>query len=202
MGKTFKTAATACVMASTALAAPAQAGTDAYIGEIMMTAASFCPRGTAELNGQLLAISSNQALFSLIGTVYGGNGTTTFGLPDLRGRVPMHYGSGNGLTPYQMGQTGGAEQVTLNQQEMPSHTHTATVHVSRADANTRAAVNANFARAAGVTYEDATPPAADTMVPNTVTNAPAGGSQPHENRQPFLTFRYCIYTVGIFPSRN
>lgn len=161
MRKFVKTTAAVSALAAFGVATPAQAGSDAYLGEIMMTAASFCPRGTAELNGQLLSIAQNDALFSLMGTYYGGNGTTTFALPDLRGRVPMHYGQGNGLTPYMMGQQGGQERVTLTQQGMPSHTD-------------------------------------DVMLPGTVVNNPAGGN----NMQPFLVFRYCIHTAGIYPARN
>lgn len=191
--------ATAAMVAG---ATPALAGQEEYLGEVMLVGFTFCPRGSLEASGQLLAISSNSALFSLLGTTYGGDGTTTFALPDLRGRVPVGQGTGPGLSTYTMGQTGGQESVTVTTAQMPAHSHTAQLNVSRTDATTRSPVNANFARAAGNTYEENTAPTGDKMNAGTVTNAITGGGQSHENRAPYLAMRYCIVTQGIFPSRN
>ncbi|NCP10570.1 MAG: phage tail protein [Sphingomonadales bacterium] len=192
-------------LASAALiagAAPAQAGTDAYIGEIMLVGFTFCPRATTEANGQLLAISSNTALFSLYGTTYGGNGSTTFALPDLRSRVPIHFGQGPGLSNYNLGQSGGVETTTMTIAQMPAHNHIAVVNVSRTDADTRSPANAYFARAAGNTYEETTAPTGDQMNAGTVTTQNAGSGQAQTNIQPYLALRYCVVTQGIFPPRN
>lgn len=184
--------------------APAHAGTEAYIGEITPVAFNFCPRFTAQMNGQILSIQSNTALFALLGTTYGGNGQTTFALPDLRGRVPMHMGNGPGLTPRVLGEVGGTETNTLNVTQMPQHNHTAVVNIN----NTAMADSGNptgnvFARAAVLAYEDTDPPTPGaTMAASTVTVGLAGGGQPVNNMQPYLALNYCIVTQGIFPPRN
>ncbi|MCB2067107.1 MAG: phage tail protein [Erythrobacter sp.] len=164
---------------------------------------NFCPRNWAAANGQLLAIASNSALFSLLGTTYGGDGRTTFALPDMRSRVPIGDGQGPGLSNYVEGQRAGQETVTLTINELPSHTHAATVHVANINGNTRAATNANFATATGLTYDSAgTNGTADVMNAGTVVNGNTGGNQAHENRMPYVALNWCIALFGIFPSRN
>lgn len=176
-----------------------------FIGEIMMVGFNFAPRGWAFCDGQLLPISQNTALFSLLGTIYGGDGRTTFALPDLRGRVPIHSGGGPGLSPYRQGQKGGVETVTLSAAQMPSHTHAAAgtaKAVSGSGNNTSPSGNNWAALARENAYSSA---AADgTMAADnvTVTVDNTGGSQTHENRQPYLSVSFCIALVGIYPSRS
>ncbi len=167
-----------------------------FIAEIILFAGNFAPRGWAFCNGQILPIAQNTALFSILGTTYGGNGQTTFALPDLRSRVPVHAGQGPGLSSYTLGQTGGVESVTLTANEMPAHSHTATNPAANVDPTSNRPA-ANLAPARGGAY--APTPAAQLAGP---TVAPAGGSQPHSNVQPHLTLNYIIALQGIFPSRN
>jgi microcystin-dependent protein len=163
-----------------------------FIGEIRVFGFGYAPKGWAQCNGQLLAINQNQALFSLLGTYYGGNGTTSFGLPDLRGRTPVFWGNGISL-----GQAAGEEGHTLIQAEMPMHTHM--VNASSNGPSTKSPDGALWANTADV-------PSYATGSPNATMNAAAissaGGSQAHENRQPYLALNFCIATVGIYPSRN
>ena len=169
-----------------------------YLGEIRIFAFNFAPKGWAMCNGQLLAISSNTALFSLLGTYYGGNGQTTFALPDLRGRVPIHQGQGQGLSPYSVGQNGGTESVTLTTQQMPQHNHMANV-VSGPQATAPRPSNAHPGNAtSGSVYSTANPDS--TFNQGFVSSQ--GGSQPHNNVQPYLTVTFCIATQGIYPPRN
>jgi microcystin-dependent protein len=176
-----------------------------FLGEIRMVGFNFAPRGWAFCDGQLLPISQNTALFSLLGTTYGGDGRTTFGLPDLRGRVPIHAGNGPGLSSYRQGQKGGTEEVTLITNQIPSHSHTA--------AGTAAAVSGagdsktpTGSTWASLSRENAySSTAADgTMAANNVnvTVNNAGGGQSHTNVQPFLAIYFCIALVGLFPSRS
>ncbi len=164
--------------------------TEPFIGEIQIFGFQFAPRGWALCNGQLLPINQNQALFSLLGTMYGGNGTTTFALPDLRGRVPLHVGAG-----LVQGEQGGEESHTLSTSEMPAHTHLPIA--SSATASSPSPANATWTNMGTASYAGS---------PNTqlAGNAIAatGGSQPHENRSPFLTVNFCIALQGIYPSRN
>lgn len=192
-------AASAAIGASMS-AAPAQASSNPFLGEIQPYGFNFCPRGWAATNGQLLAISQNTALFSLLGTTYGGDGRTTFALPNLQSRVAIHQGRGPGLSTYLMGQTGGSERNTLTVAQMPSHNHSVNVNTTAAADSGNPNGN-HFARSSTLIYEDtegATPGAA--MAADTIGNA--GGNQPVNNIQPFLTVNYCIATVGVFPSRN
>jgi microcystin-dependent protein len=168
--------------------------TEPFLGELRLFPFNFAPRGWAFCNGQILSIAQNTALFALLGTTYGGNGQTTFALPDLRGRVPISAGQGPGLTSYSLGETGGTETVTLIATQMPAHSHL--VNVSNATA-TSSRPNGNLP-AAGGSYTDP----GDGSHFDAATVAPAGGSQPHENRQPYLTLNWCIALEGIFPSRN
>jgi len=162
-----------------------------FLAEVRIFSFNFAPKGWAQCSGQLLPINQNQALFALLGTTYGGNGQTTFALPDLRGRVPMH--AGGGLT---LGQRGGEESHTLSLNEMPMHTHQA-----KASANgptVTAPTNNFWASKTGFTPYGRT---ADTaMSVQAIGNT--GGSQPHENRSPYLTLNCCIALQGIFPSQN
>jgi len=159
---------------------------------------NFAPRGFAYCNGQLLPIAQNTALFSLLGTTYGGNGQTTFALPDLRGRVALSSGQGPGLSNYDLGQFGGEETVTLTNVEVPVHNHLVVAHNSNgAYARPQGRVPG---RLSGGTTGYAAASNGATMAPATIT--PTGGGQPHTNVQPYLTLNYCIALEGIFPSRN
>jgi microcystin-dependent protein len=168
-----------------------------FLGVVRVFAFNFPPRGYALCNGQLLAINTNQALFALLGTTYGGNGTTNFALPNLQGRAPIHFGQGAGLPSYALGQTSGAENHTLIATEMPQHTHQAVGSGNNAD-QTYPPGNtwAKNGSAAGFTNAAAN----GTMAAGSVSNA--GGSQPHNNMSPYLVVNYSIALQGIFPSRN
>ena len=171
---------------------------DPFVAEIRIFPFNFAPRGWAWCNGQLLPISQNTALFSLLGTTYGGDGRSTFALPDLRGRAPMHPGQGPGLSLHDLGEAGGAASVTLLESEIPSHSHT---HRAVAEAGEE---NDPAGATLGVTignnlYINATSPLV-SMAPEAL--APAGGDQPHNNLQPFLTFYFCIALQGVFPPRT
>ncbi len=166
-----------------------------FIGQIALLPYNFPPRGWAFCNGQLLPISQNTALFSLLGTTYGGNGQTTFALPDLRGRVPVSSGQGPGLQDYTLGEQSGVESVTLTQGQMPLHNHGANCNTGDAD---QGGPGNNFLASGSVYAASATP--GQTLNPAMI--AAAGGNQPHENRPPYLVLNYCIALEGIFPSRN
>jgi microcystin-dependent protein len=163
-----------------------------YLGQLATFAFSFTPRGWAPCNGQLMSISQNSALFSLIGTFYGGDGVTTFGVPDLRGRVAIHQGTGPGLQNYSIGEETGTENVTLTVQQMPQHTHP--IGASSGLKTTNRATGAVNAR--GGNYGTA-PGDVAMAAPQAM-----GGSQPHSNLQPLLVVNWCICVAGIFPSRN
>lgn len=161
-----------------------------FLGEIRLMSFNFPPKGWAPCNGQLLPINQNQALFALLGTTYGGNGQTTFALPDLRGRVPIHVGSGHIL-----GERAGAAAHTISTAEMPQHTHLVTG--TQEVATTDSPVGALLASSSNL-Y--GTGQGASTL--HSVTVSHVGGSQPHLNMQPFLTLSFCIALQGIFPSQN
>jgi microcystin-dependent protein len=170
-----------------------------FIGEIRMVGFNFAPRGWALCNGQLLSISQNTALFSLLGTTYGGNGQTTFGLPDLRSRVPLHQGQGPGLSNRTLGEQSGQEAVTLTTAQLPAHTHPA--QCSSLNGNSNSPTGRVWSKDAGVqsaTYTGNAPNGA--MAANAI--GPAGNGQPHENMPPFLTVNFVIAVQGIYPSRN
>ena len=184
-------------------AGPLMAQQEGFIGEIRMFAGNFAPRGWAFCDGQLLPIAQNAALFSILGTTYGGDGRTTFGLPDLRGRVPIHPGNGVGVTPRRLGERGGQEQVTLTVNQMPAHNHNATVtiHADSTIGITDKPQNMLPARNAGSTpqYGDSVN---TTLYPGSVSIENSGGNQPHSTMQPFTVINFIIATQGIFPSRN
>lgn len=169
-------------------------GNNPFIGEIVMFAGNFAPRGWALCDGQLLAISESMALFSILGTTYGGDGRATFGLPDLRGRVPLHPGTVAGLSTYSLGQRGGAETVTITPAQMPSHNHTATSTVTASEAQVRGTGTQVVGLTSGGDRGAATAATVSTTVGST------GGSQAHENRSPYLAINFIIATLGTFPS--
>jgi microcystin-dependent protein len=167
-----------------------------FLGEIRTFAFNFAPQGLAMCNGQLLSISQNTALFALVGTFYGGNGTTTFALPNLQSRVGIHQGQGPGLSPYELGEVSGAENVTLTSGQMPAHAHS--VEVNGSPGTSTRTTGTVPARTAASDYAAAP----DGTVMNAGMIAAAGGNQPHSNLQPFLVLNFCIALLGIFPSRN
>lgn len=173
------------------------AGLEPFIGEIMMFGGNFCPRGWADTNGQLLPVSQNQALFSLLGTIYGGDGRTTFALPDMRGRVALHNGQGPGLSNRKIGSKGGAETHTLNVSQMPSHTHN--LKASGTSASSKSPTGKVLGKSRRKAFSNASGSLAQ-MAPQAVGTV--GNGQPHNNMQPFITIRYCIALQGIYPSRN
>jgi microcystin-dependent protein len=171
-----------------------------FVGEIRMFAGNFAPRGWAYCDGQLLAVSQNDALFSLLGTIYGGDGRTTFGLPDMRGRIPIHAGSGPGLSSRRLGAKGGGEDVTLTDNQLPSHNHTP-LKASNAQANSTDPAGQSTSKADKFSYRPA-----GGFPPNQAMNAAAIGSvgsrQAHTNLMPFLCIHFIIALFGIYPSRN
>jgi microcystin-dependent protein len=168
-----------------------------FVGEIRMFAGNFAPRGWAFCDGQLLAVSQNDALFSLLGTIYGGDGQTTFGLPDLRGRIPIHAGQGPGLSERRLGAKSGAESVTLTVNQLASHSHELTGTTS--GASTIDPVG--NAPAQGLAdYLNPRPPTNLVMDPQALTET--GGSRSHTNMMPFLCVHFIIALVGIYPSRH
>jgi microcystin-dependent protein len=178
-----------------------------FIGQIQIFAFDFPPRNWALCNGQLLSIASNSSLFSLLGTQYGGDGRVTFGLPDLRGRVPISQGQGPGLSNYVLGERSGSENVTLFTAQMPAHTHIVTTTAAQP---CQSAAGNSDAPASGVpatnhgdvkNYSSTSNGNLGAATVNT-TIAPAGGSQPHPNQPPYLTMNICISLQGLFPSRN
>jgi microcystin-dependent protein len=167
-----------------------------FVGEIRMFAGNFAPRGWAFCDGQLLAVSQNDALFSLLGTIYGGDGRTTFGLPDLRGRLPIHAGSGPGLSPRSLGAKFGAENVTLVEHQLPSHSHT--IKASNAVGNQKDGTQIAAGQLSRTYVNDAAPDVLlhDSSVANT------GGSRSHTNLMPFLCVHFIVALFGIYPSRH
>jgi microcystin-dependent protein len=168
-----------------------------FIGEIKLFAGNFQILGHAYCAGQLMSIAQNTALFSLLGTTYGGDGQTTFGLPDLRGRFPVHMGNGAGLTPRVIGEVGGIENVTLLSTQLPIHTHN--LNCNATNGNNLNPLNNFWAAQPSLTQYAATS-TANTMKPTSISSS--GGNQPHDNMVPYLTINYLIALEGIYPSRN
>jgi microcystin-dependent protein len=184
-------------------AAPASAdGLTPYIGQFMQVGFNFCPRGYTQAAGQLVAIQSNTALFSLLGTTYGGNGTTNFQLPDLRGRAAVHTGQGPGLSPYALGQVTGTETTTLTTLNMATHTHRTGAQTANLDANQTAANGNALAVPVNPGYVTGTDPAGNLMDPGSVVVQTTGNSIPVSNQPPYLVMKWCIATQGVFPPRN
>lgn len=169
-----------------------------FVGEIRMFAGNFAPRGWAFCDGQLLAVSQNDALFSLLGTIYGGDGRTTFGLPDLRGRLPIHSGHGPGLSERRLGAKGGAENVTLTVNQLPSHGHP--LNVSTEPANLPNPGSQAFIGTSNVIELFSGEIQESNLNSETVTKV--GGSRSHTNLMPFLCIHFIIALVGIYPSRH
>lgn len=169
-----------------------------FVGEIRMFAGNFAPRGWAFCDGQLLAVSQNDALFSLLGTIYGGDGRTTFGLPDLRGRIPLHAGTGPGLSPRRLGAKGGAEEVTLTVNQMPSHNHEP--FRASGDRGNEANPGGNvLAESPQIALYLEDPPSV-SLDSGVITHV--GGSRSHTNLMPYLCVHFIIALVGIYPSRH
>lgn len=171
---------------------------DPFVAEIRIFPFNFAPRGWALCNGQLLPIAQNTALFSLLGTTYGGNGTSTFALPDLQGSVPVHPGQGPGLSLRDLGEQGGSDTVTLLESEIPAHTHA--LAASAAAAFARSPSGELFANESGGVNSYAAL-AAPTAVLAAAACPPVGGNQPHNNLAPYITFNFCIALQGVYPSR-
>jgi microcystin-dependent protein len=168
-----------------------------FLGEIRAFALNFEPRGWAACDGRLLPISVNTALFSILGTTFGGDGRTTFGLPNLKGKIPLGAGPGPGLTPRNLGESAGTETVTLSLNQLPSHNHAA--KCNSGNGNQYGPANHYWAQDAGGAKEYG---ATATGQMSAAAIAPAGGSQPHGNLQPYTVVNYCIALTGIFPSRS
>ena len=168
---------------------------DPFVAEIRIFPFNFAPKGWAWCDGQLMPLSQNTALFSLLGTTYGGNGKSNFALPDLQGRAPMHPGQGPGLSLHDLGETGGSETVSLLESEIPAHVNQ--VRAISAISNLPDPANNTPGRATLPLYVDAQngQMAFDSL-------APSGGDQPHNNMQPYLTFYFCIALKGVFPPRT
>lgn len=171
---------------------------DPFVAEIRIFGFNFAPTGWAFCNGQIMPISQNTALFSLLGTTYGGDGKSTFALPDLQGNAPLAPGQGPGLSLYDLGQIGGSETVTLLQSEIPAHTHTIRVGEDPGDVPTPATSTLTVSTG-GFAYSASASPATN-MSPNAL--APTGGSLPHNNMMPYLTLNFCIALQGVFPPRG
>jgi len=173
---------------------------DPFLGEIRIFPFGFAPTGWASCNGQLLAISQNTALFALFGTAFGGNGTTTFGLPNLQGASPIHQGQAPGLSWYDVGQTGGSPTVTLLSTQLPPHPHTLQGDARPADLNTPSSATA-LARSSPAIYKTQAG-AATAQLAAQVLGGSGGGSGPHNNLMPYLTLNFCVALRGIFPARS
>jgi len=176
-----------------------------YIGEICCFGFNFAPRNWAKCNGQLMSIAENEALFAIIGTIYGGDGVTTFALPNLQGRIPMHWGTSPGLNTM-IGQPLGTSTVTLSVQQIPQHNHGMTsVSIPPDGTSQRTAIATNAAFISGsrpfnLPWQSPAQSVTSAFSPKAISNN--GGSQAHENMQPYLTLNFCISLFGVFPSRN
>jgi microcystin-dependent protein len=174
--------------------------TNPFVAEIRIFPFNFAPSGWAFCNGQLLSISQNTALFSLLGTTYGGDGKSTFGLPNMQGMAPVQPGQGPGLSLYDLGQTGGSDTITLLQSEMPMHNHTPQAFAGQATAQVPSP-NVGLARARGFDPYSTTTTTNLTALSD-LSIIPEGGGQPHNNLMPYLTLNFCIALQGVFPPRS
>jgi len=171
---------------------------DPFVAEIRIFPFNFAPKGWAFCDGQILPLSQNTALFSLLGTTYGGDGKSNFALPDMQGNAPMHPGQGPGLSLHDLGETGGSETVSLLESEIPSHSHS--LMASTQPGEDAQAVTEAFARSVGANLYQASNAGLVQMSDNAL--APAGGDQPHNNMQPYLTLNFCIALQGVYPPRT
>jgi microcystin-dependent protein len=171
---------------------------DPFVAEIRIFGFNFAPRGWAFCDGQLLPISQNTALFSLVGTFYGGDGKSTFALPNLQGSAPMHHGQGPGLSLHDLGETGGSDTVALLESEIPSHSHA--LNASLEDGTTQSPAAVRLASGAGGIAGYAAPASLTALDPSAL--APAGGDGPHNNLQPYVVLNFCIALQGVFPPRT
>lgn len=187
---------------------PAVEAQEKYLGEVFLAGFNFCPRATLPASGQLLAIAQNSALFSLYGTTYGGDGRTTFALPDLRGRAPVAFGQGPGLSNHPIGARGGQESTALTVNNLPPHDHgvSATLHATTAPASTPNPTGALPALTTSGSAYGQVPAGGSTVAMNgaaiTATTSNTGGGAPMETRSPFLAMSWCVVMQGIFPSRS
>lgn len=174
---------------------------DPFVAEIRIFPFNFAPRGWAWCDGQLMPLSQNTALFSLLGTTYGGNGKSNFALPDLQGRAPMHPGQGPGLSLHDLGETGGSETVTLLESEIPSHAHAISASTNAADEEgTKQPAGGMPGAQQGSNQLYTT--LSNAAAFNAQALVPAGGDQPHNNLMPYLTFYFCIALQGVYPPRT
>lgn len=201
--KTLFASSALATVSAFAIATPAQAQIEPFIGQVSSFGFNFCPRGWTQADGKLLPIASNTALFSLLGTYYGGDGRTTFAVPDLRGRAPVGDGDGPGIGSYPIGSVGGTTSFTLSIANMPAHNHTGTIGASTTAADSNIPVRNSFAAATNGAnvYLDGNP-ATNNMHPDTLRINPTGGNQPVSKVSPYTTLRWCVATQGIFPSRS
>ena len=169
-----------------------------FVAEIRIFPFNFAPKGWAFCNGQLMPISQNTALFSLLGTNYGGDGKSNFALPNIQGSAPMHPGQGPGLSLHDLGETGGSDTVTLLESEMPAHSHVWTA--SNQQGTDQSPINEMFAGGVGGIALYGPPASITQLAPNALP--PAGGNQPHNNLMPYLTLNFCIALQGVFPPRT
>jgi microcystin-dependent protein len=173
--------------------------TNPFVAEIRIFPFNFAPTGWATCDGQILPLSQNTALFSLLGTTYGGDGKSTFALPDMQGNAPMFYGQGAGLSLHDLGESGGSQTVTLLESEIPVHSHTMSGESQVNGNKSGPSSAATFGRSAGGTlYQTAN----DGTIMAAGVVAPAGGDQPHNNMQPYITLNFCIALQGVFPPRT
>jgi len=172
---------------------------DPFVAEIRIFPFNFAPKGWAFCDGQILPISQNTALFSLLGTIYGGDGKSTFALPNMEGNAPMHPGQGPGLSLHDLGETGGSQTVSLLESEIPAHSHPVFAGPVQFAGNTNIAAGNAFAKSSqGNSYV----PAANLVMMSPSSLPPAGGDQPHNNMQPYLTLSFCIALQGVYPPRT
>jgi microcystin-dependent protein len=171
---------------------------DPFVAEIRIFPFNFAPKGWAFCDGQILPLSQNTALFSLLGTTYGGDGKSNFALPNMQGNAPMHPGQGPGLSLHDLGETGGSETVSLLESEIPSHSHA--LSASNSDGTDQAPAGEQLAGGVGGIALYGTPGALTALSGNAL--APAGGDQPHNNMQPYLTLNFCIALQGVYPPRS
>jgi microcystin-dependent protein len=174
---------------------------DPFVAEIRIFPFNFAPKGWAFCDGQILPLSQNTALFSLLGTTYGGDGKSNFALPNMQGNAPMHPGQGPGLSLHDLGETGGSDTVSLLESEIPAHSHAMRAHnFDQADTQNPSSSTSLAQSANGFAYQNNT--SQNLVQLNSSALAPAGGDQPHNNMQPYLTLNFCIALQGVYPPRT